>query len=84
MSLVQHQEPDDRLAAEQPPLYGKAQGGCCIKNDFASQYPALFFFYVVAGGFKFITSNLGSVMSSIAALTPSRPIPESFTPPYGI
>jgi len=32
----------------------------------------------------FITSNLGSVMSSIAYRKPSRPRPESFTPPYGM
>ena len=30
---------------------------------------------------KFITNNLGSVISSIAYRSPSRPRPESFTPP---
>ena len=31
-----------------------------------------------------ITSSLRSVMSSIEYRSPSRPRPESFTPPYGI
>jgi hypothetical protein len=33
---------------------------------------------------RFMTSNLGSVISSMAYRKPSRPKPESFTPPYGM
>src|SRR2546427_7513738 len=33
---------------------------------------------------RFITSSLGSVISSIAYRRPSRPKPESLIPPYGI
>ena len=33
---------------------------------------------------KFIANIRGSVISSIAYFNPSRPSPESFTPPYGI
>jgi hypothetical protein len=30
------------------------------------------------------TTRLGSVITSIAKRSPSRPVPDSFTPPYGI
>ena len=33
---------------------------------------------------RFITSSFGSVISSIAERKPSRPNPESLTPPYGM
>jgi hypothetical protein len=33
---------------------------------------------------RFITSSLGSVMSSMAYRKPSRPTPESLIPPYGM
>lgn len=51
---------------------GRIPASVSEKNGFACAYR------------RFMTSNLGSVISSIAYRKPSRPRPESFTPPYGM
>ena len=80
--LVEDDDPNNQKETPKDGAQNKAEK---LKKPIIFVLMAAGFFCVVAGfvqdGRRFMTSSFGSVMSSMAYRTPSRPIPESFTPP---